>query len=185
MAAIAARRAIALERFIFALGIPQVGQATAKLLARRYRTLAAWRNAMEQACEPASQAYADLIAIEGIGPAVAADITGFFAEPHNREALDALVRAVTVEDALVLPARPSAVAGKSVVFTGTLRTLKRKEAEAQAEALGAIVVQSVSKKTDLVVAGESAGSKADKAKKLGLTVLSEEEWLQLTGPGAS
>ncbi|MBX3518170.1 MAG: NAD-dependent DNA ligase LigA [Rhodospirillales bacterium] len=185
MAAIAARRAIALERFIFALGIPQVGQATAKLLARRYRTLAAWRSAMEQACEPTSQAYADLIAIEQIGPAVAADITGFFAEPHNREALDALAGAVTVEDAAVLPARPSAVAGKSVVFTGTLRTLKRKEAEAQAEALGAIVVQSVSKKTDLVIAGENAGSKADKAKKLGLTVLSEEEWLQLTGAGAS
>ena len=80
---------------------------------------------------------------------------------------------------------PSAVAGKSVVFTGTLQTLKRKEAEVQAEALGAIVVQSVSKKTDLVIAGENAGSKADKAKKLGLTVLSEEEWLQLTGAGAS
>ncbi len=185
MAAIEARRAIALERFIFALGIPQVGQATAKLLARRYRTLAAWRDAMSQACEPTSQAYAGLIAIEGIGPAVAADITGFFAEPHNREALDALAGAVKVEDAIVLPARASAVAGKSVVFTGTLRTLKRKEAEEQAEALGAIVVQSVSKKTDLVVAGENAGSKAEKAKKLGLTVLSEEEWLQLTGAGAS
>ena len=185
MAAIEARRAIALERFIFALGIPQVGQATAKLLARRYRTLAAWRSAMEEACEPHAQAYADLIAIEGIGPAVAADITGFFAEPHNREALDALARAVTVEDAVVLPTRPSVVAGKSVVFTGTLRTLKRKEAESQAEALGAIVVQSVSKKTDLVVVGENAGSKAEKAKKLGLTVLSEEEWLQLTGAGAS
>lgn len=185
MAAIEARRAIALERFIFALGIPQVGQATAKLLARRYRTLAAWRSAMEQACEPHSQSYADLIAIEQIGPSVAADITGFFAEPHNREALDALAGAVTVEDAAVLPAQPSAVAGKSVVFTGTLRTLKRKEAEAQAEALGAIVVQSVSKKTDLVIAGENAGSKAEKAKKLGLSVLSEEEWLQLAGAGAS
>jgi DNA ligase (NAD+) len=184
MAAIAARRTIALERFIFALGIPQVGQATAKLLARRYRTLDAWREAMRQACEPASQAYADLIAIEQIGPAVAAEITSFFAEPHNLEALDALANAVTVEDALILPARPSAVAGKAVVFTGTLRTLKRREAEAQAEALGAIVVQSVSKKTDLVVAGENAGSKAEKAKKLGLTVLTEDDWLQLIGADA-
>ncbi|MFZ1413585.1 MAG: NAD-dependent DNA ligase LigA [Defluviicoccus sp.] len=184
MAAIAARRTIALERFIFALGIPQVGQATAKLLARRYRTLDAWREALRQACTPASQAYSDLIGIEGIGPAVAADITGFFAEPHNREAVDALAQVVAVEDAAVLPAQPSAVAGKSVVFTGTLRTLKRKEAEAQAEALGAIVVQSVSKKTDLVVAGENAGSKAEKANKLGLTILTEDDWLRLTGAGA-
>ena len=184
MAGIAARRTIALERFIFALGIPQVGQATAKLLARRYRTLAAWRAAMHEACVPTSQAYAHLIAIEGIGPAVAADLTGFFAEPHNLEALDALADAVTVEDAIVLPARPSAVAGKSVVFTGTLRTLKRKEAEAQAEAAGAIVVQSVSKKTDLVIVGEDAGSKAEKAKALGLTVVSEDDWLQLIGASA-
>lgn len=185
LAAIAARREIALERLIYALGIPQVGQATAKLLARRYRTLPGWRAAMQAARDPASQAYADLLAIEGIGPAMAADITGFFAEAHNLAALDALVNEVRVEDAIALPGRPSVLAGKRVVFTGTLQSLKRKDAEAQAEKLGAIVIQSVSKKTDLVIVGEDAGSKAEKARKLGLTILTEDEWLRLTRSPAS
>jgi len=180
MRAVEERRKIALERFIYALGIPQVGEATARLLAKRYRTLAAWRHAMTAAQARESDAYLELTSVEGIGPAVAEDILGFFAERHNREVLEALAREVEVEP-FVAPAASSPVAGKTVVFTGSLERMTRNEAKARAEALGASVAGSVSKKTDFVVVGADAGSKAAKARELGVRTLGEEEWLALIG----
>jgi DNA ligase (NAD+) len=176
--AIDARRRIAFERLIYALGIPQVGQATAKLLARHYQTLENWRDAMAAAQPREGEAWDDLNAIEGIGEAVAADILDFFAEKHNQAILDDLAEMVEIE-APARPARRSPVSGKTVVFTGTLERMTRSEAKAKAERLGAKVAGSVSKNTDYVVAGPGAGSKLKNAKDLGVAVLSEDEWLKL------
>ena len=181
--AIEARRTIPLDRFIYALGIRQVGEATAKLLARHYRTLEHWREAMLAASrDPEGEAAQELDTISQIGPSVAADIAAFFAEKHNRDALDDLAKELTVE-AFAAPARAanSPVAGKTVVFTGTLETMTRQEAKARAESLGANVAESVSKKTDYVVVGADAGSKATKAKALGVAMLSEQDWRKLIG----
>jgi len=187
-AAIRARARIDLARFIYALGIRQVGEATAKRLARHYGSLESWREAMEQAANRESESWADLTSIEDIGPAVAGDLVDFFAEDHNRAALRDLVKAMAdlggaVLDAQPAPAGASAVAGKAVVFTGTLETMTRQEAKARAEALGAKVVGSVSKKTDYVVAGADPGSKAAEAAKLGVPILTERQWLDLAGGG--
>ena len=177
--AIRSRRVIPLDRLIYALGIPQVGSATAKRLARHYSTVSAWVGAMGQAGDPQSEAHADLLSIEDVGPAVAAEIAGFFAEPHNRQALDDLLAVLTVDAVAAPSATSSVLAGKAVVFTGTLTTMTRQEAKARAEALGARVVGSVSKKTDYVIAGADPGSKVTEALKLGVTVLSEDEWAAL------
>jgi len=181
-AAIDRRRVMPLDRFIYALGIRQVGQATARLLARHYHSLAAWRQAMEAARDRSGDAHADLVNIDQIGPAVAEDLIRFFEEPHNVAALDDLLQYVTVEDyAGPAAAEASPLAGKTVVFTGTLDTMTRPEAKARAEALGAKVAGSVSKKTDYVVVGADAGSKAAKARELGVNTLKEKEWLELIG----
>jgi DNA ligase (NAD+) len=179
VAAIEQRRTIALDRFIYALGIRQVGQATARLLAKQYGSLPAWRAAMTAAADAESDAYRDLVAIDGIGPSVIADITAFFAEPHNRQVLDDLQGMLTVEDFAAPRTAGSPVAGKTVVFTGMLEFMTRSEAKARAESLGAKVAGSVSKKTDYVVVGADAGSKARKAAELGVTTLTEREWVDL------
>jgi DNA ligase (NAD+) len=180
VAAIDARRRISLDRFINALGIPQVGEATAKLLARHYRSFARWRQAMEAAGDPESEAWHELNDIHGIGGDMAADIVGFFAERHNRALLDDLAREIEVEDyAVAAPSGNSPLAGKTIVFTGTLEAMSRSEAKARAEALGAHVGGSVSSKTDYLVVGADAGSKAKKATELGVKTLSEDEWLTL------
>jgi DNA ligase (NAD+) len=180
IAAIDARRRIPLERFINALGIPQVGQATARLLARHYRSLARWRREMEAARDPDSEARAGLLDIHGIGEDMAADIIGFFAEPHNRAVLDDLLREVEVLDYEEPNGRAaSPLAGKTIVFTGTLSAMSRSEAKARAEALGANVASSVSAKTDYVVVGADPGSKAAKAAALGVRILDEAAWLKL------
>ncbi len=179
LAAIDARRRMPLDRFVYALGIRQVGQATARLLARHYETLDALRRDMAAARDEASPEYAELIGIEGMGPDVAADILGFFAEAHNREVLDDLAAGIEIEPVTAPAGAHSPVAGKTVVFTGSLETMTRGEAKARAEALGAKVVGSVSKKTDFVVVGADAGSKAKKAAELGVTMLSETDWLAL------
>ncbi len=186
IAAIDERRAIALDRFINALGIPQVGQATARLLARHYRSLAAWRHEMEAAQDPESPAHAGLIDVHGIGKDMAADIIGFFAEPHNRAILDDLAGEVRVRD-YEAPAQLTAspLAGKTIVFTGSLTAMTRSEAKARAEALGANVASSVSSKTDFVVIGADAGSKAARAASLGVTTLDEAAWLDLAGSAAA
>jgi DNA ligase (NAD+) len=182
--AIDARRTIALDRFIFALGIPQVGQQTAKLLARHYRSFDRWREAMIAAKDRDGEAWRALNDINGIGEDMAADIAGFFAEKHNLDLLDDLMDEVTVtnyEAARV--AANSPIAGKTIVFTGTLTAMSRSEAKARAEAMGANVAGSVSGKTDYLVVGADAGSKAEKAKALGVTTMTEEEWLALAGGG--
>ena len=183
VAAIDERRRIPLDRFINALGIPQVGQATARLLARHYRSLENWRREMEAAQDPEGPAAAHLLDVHGIGEDMAADIIGFFAEPHNRAVLDDLVQVgVTVLDYAAPRQRASSpLAGKTIVFTGGLESMSRSEAKARAEVLGANVASSVSAKTDYVVIGADAGSKATKAAALGVTTLDETAWLELAG----
>lgn len=181
LAALDRRRNVPLARFIYALGIPQVGQATGKLLARHYGSLAALREAMAEAQEPESEARRALEAIDGIGPSMAADLLAFFAEPHNTALLDDLAGLLDIEDYRAPAVADSPVAGKTVVFTGTLTAFTRDEAKARAEALGAKVAGSVSKKTDYLVAGPGAGSKLKKAQEAGVAVLTEEEWLALIG----
>jgi DNA ligase (NAD+) len=183
LAGIEARRRVPLERFIFALGIRRIGEANAKLLARHYHSLAEWRAKMLAATTIGSEAREELGSIQGVGPAIATELAEFFAEPHNRDALEDLAREVTPEEAAIIAAADSAFAGKVIVFTGTLETMSRDEAEAQAERLGAKVTKSVSKKTDFVVVGLDAGSKAKKAAELGLRVLSEAEWRAMAGLG--
>jgi DNA ligase (NAD+) len=182
--AIDTRRKIELHRLIFALGIRHVGEGNGKLLARHYGTIEAFRSAMLEAAAGktetgnASEAYADLDNIGGIGDVVADAVVEFFAEPGNVTALDDLLAELEV-----LPAEQvktdSPVAGKTVVFTGSLEKFTRDEAKARAERLGAKVAGSVSKKTDYVVAGADAGSKLKKARDLGVAVLTEDEWLKL------
>lgn len=182
LAAIEARRRISLERFVFALGIRQIGEATARLLARHYGSLGAWRKAMEAAVRhPEGEAAQDLDNISQIGPSMVADILAFFAEAHNGATLDDLAREIVVEDYVQPKTAGSPVAGKTVVFTGTLERMTRQEAKARAEALGAKVAGSVSKKTDLVVAGPGAGTKLADATKYGVTVIDEDAWLKLIG----
>lgn len=181
LGAIEARRQISLPRFIYALGIPQVGEATAKLLAKHYLSFTAWRQAMAAAQVVGSEERQALGEINGIGPSMADDLTAFFAEGHNQEVLDDLIREITVEDFAPVAVSDSPIAGKTVVFTGTLVKMTRNEAKARAESLGAKVAGSVSKKTDYLVVGADAGSKAAKASELGVQTLSEDEWLDLIG----
>jgi DNA ligase (NAD+) len=183
-AAIDARRRVDLHRLIYALGIRHVGEGNAKLLARHYGTIDAFREAMLAAAAGrsddgnASEAYQDLNDIGGIGDIVADAVVEFFAEPRNVKALDALLTEIEVRPA-EQPRKSSKVSGKTVVFTGSLTKFTRDEAKAVAERLGAKVAGSVSKKTDYVVAGEDAGSKLTKARELGVNVLSEDDWLGL------
>ena len=175
-AAIDARRNVAVNRFIFALGIRHVGETNARRLARHFGTFEALREVARKASDPASEARAELNAIEGIGEVVAEAVAEFFVEKHNEDQLDALLAQVTPEPMEAVQTA-SPVAGKTIVFTGSLERMTREEAKAQAERLGAKVSGSVSKKTDLVVAGPGAGSKLDKASELGIEVISEDEWL--------
>ena len=175
-AAINARRSIVLNRFIFALGIRHVGETNARRLARHFGTFQALREIGRAALDPASEARAELNGIEGVGDVVAEAVAEFFAEKHNEDVLDALMAEVTPEPMeAVLTTTP--VAGKTIVFTGALEKMTRDEAKAMAERLGAKVSGSVSKKTDLVVAGPGAGSKLTKAAELGIEVISEDDWL--------
>ncbi|NNU65008.1 NAD-dependent DNA ligase LigA [Rhizobium sp. WYCCWR 11152] len=178
-AAITERRSIALHRFIYALGIRHVGETTAKLLARSYGTYAAFETAMREAEALSGDAWNDLNAIEGIGEVVARAIVEFYKELRNVEVITRLIEEVTPEEAEQPKTAGSPVAGKTVVFTGSLEKFTRDEAKARAESLGAKVAGSVSKKTDIVVAGPGAGSKLDKARELGVQTMDEDEWLAL------
>ncbi len=173
-------RTIDLHRFIFALGIRQVGSATAKRLARHYKTFKDLRQALT-GMKPTddNEAYQDLIALDDIGPMMAADMIDFFAEQHNRDLLELLEEEITINPAEDIQVSDSPIAGKTVVFTGKLEKMSRDEAKATAERLGAKVAGSVSAKTDMVIAGEDAGSKLKKAKELGVEILTEENWLNL------
>ncbi|PDS32502.1 NAD-dependent DNA ligase LigA [Rhizobium phaseoli] len=178
-AAINERRSIALHRFIYALGIRHVGETTAKLLARSYGTYEAFATAMKEAAPLSGDAWNDLNAIEGIGEVVARAMVEFYKEPRNVEVIGSLLVEVTPAEAEQPVTAGSPVAGKTVVFTGSLEKFTRDEAKARAESLGAKVAGSVSKKTDIVVAGPGAGSKLDKARELGVQTMDEDEWLAL------
>ncbi len=173
--AINAKRTISMPRFIYALGIRQVGTATARLLAQNYGNFARFMQEMiNRETEP-------LVAIDGIGPSMATDIVEFFQEEHNLKTVNDLLQEVRVEDYVDTTRSDSPVSGKTVVFTGTLEHMTRSEAKAKAQSLGAKVAGSVSAKTDYVIVGTDAGSKADKAKELGIKMLSESEFLDLIG----
>ncbi len=180
-AAIKARRKIALDRFIFALGIRHVGETTARVLARSYGSALILREQMKLAAtSPENEARAELTAIDGIGAVVAEALIQFFDEPHNIEIFDALLKEVEPQ-ALAAVAASSPVSGKTVVFTGALERMTREEAKAMAERLGAKVAGSVSKKTDILVAGPGAGSKLKDAEKFGVEVIDEAAWFVLVG----
>ena len=179
--AIRSRQTIPLERFIFALGIRRIGSTNAKLLARNYGSFANWRTQMLAARQIGSDERLELGSISGIGPTIAEELVDFFAEDRNVAALDELAAELTIEDAVQADAADSPIAGKIVVFTGTLETMTRPEAKARAETLGAKVTDSVSKKTDIVIVGADAGSKARKAAELGVRTLTEAEWRALVG----
>jgi DNA ligase (NAD+) len=178
-AAITEKRRIPLDRLIFALGIRHVGETAARLVARHYGSWDRFAAAMEAAHAHAGPDWDELNAINGVGETLAGSLVDYFHEEANRAALDRLVAELAIEDVAAPVASGSPVAGKTVVFTGTLERMTRAEAKARAEALGAKVAGSVSAKTDYVVAGPGAGSKEKKARELGLAVLSEEEWLAL------
>jgi DNA ligase (NAD+) len=178
---IEARRRIPLARFIHALGIRYIGETNARLLARHYGSLDRWRAATIAVANGDTDARAELDAIDGVGPAVVEALVEFFKEAHNREVLDDLAALIEVEDAAAGVDAASPLAGKTVVFTGTLEHMTRAEAKATAEALGAKVAGSVSGNTDYVVVGADAGSKARKAVELGVSTLSEAQWRQLAG----
>lgn len=167
-----------IEKFLFALGIREVGQATARLLAAHYLTMPAFLEQMSLAQDRESDAYKELLSIESIGDVIACEILDFTAEEHNRTEIDKLLNLMTVT-AFVPVENDSPLAGKTVVFTGSLETMTRSEAKAKAQSAGAKVAGSVSKKTDYVVLGADAGSKAQKAAELGITVLSESEFTEL------
>ena len=171
--AIQAKRTISMPRFIYALGIPQVGAATALLLAKNYN------NFNHFMAEMKNKQTELLVSIDGIGANMATDIVEFFQEAHNLNIINELLRYVKVEDYIDDTISGSPLSGKTVVFTGTLEQMTRSEAKAKAQKLGAKVAGSVSAKTDYVIIGADAGSKATKAKELGIKILSETEFLEL------
>jgi DNA ligase (NAD+) len=179
-AAIEGRRRIALERFIYALGMRHVGETTALALARGYGSWDAFHDACLKVAKDDEDAIAEMDALDQIGDTVILSIKAYFGESHNRGIVERLTREVTILDA-EKPKSNSPIAGKTVVFTGSLEKMTRDEAKAMAERLGAKAAGSVSKKTDYVVAGPGAGSKLAEAQKHGVTVLTEDEWLKMVG----
>lgn len=167
-------KSISLQKFIYALGIRQVGTATAYLIARHYHTFTAFMSAMVQ------QDLQLLVSIDGIGPAMAKDIVEFFKEEHNLSVINDLLSVISIEEFEGIANTTSEIFGKTIVFTGTLTTLTRSEAKSKALAFGAKVAGSVSTNTDYVVAGENAGSKLKKAQELGVKVITEEEFNRIT-----
>ena len=178
--AISARREISLERFIYALGMRHVGETTARALARGYGSWLAFHEASRKVASGDEEARAEMDNLDQIGETVIESIAAYFGEAHNRGIVERLTKEVTILDA-EQPAASSPVAGKTVVFTGSLEKMTRDEAKAMAERLGAKTAGSVSKRTDYVVAGPGAGSKLAKAKEAGVTVLTEDEWFELIG----
>jgi DNA ligase (NAD+) len=174
-AAIEARRRIPFNRFLYALGVRHVGETNARRLARHFADFDSLRRAAR-----APDAAEALGGADGIGPVVIESIVDFFAEQHNETAIDKLVAEVTIEP---MPALETGhpLAGKTIVFTGSLERMTRDEAKAMAERLGAKVSGSISVKTDLVVAGPGAGSKLTKARELGVETIDEDEWLRRAG----
>ena len=179
-AAIRARRDVSLERFIYSLGIRHVGETTARALARGYGAWEAFHDAALAVAKGDEETRAEMDALDQIGATVIDALAAYFKETHNRGIVERLTGQVRIQEA-EKPATNTVVAGKTVVFTGSLEKMTREEAKAMAERLGAKTSGSVSKKTDYVVAGPGAGSKLDKAREAGVTVLTEDEWFALVG----
>ncbi|MBM10243.1 MAG: DNA ligase (NAD(+)) LigA [Magnetovibrio sp.] len=171
-------RRIDLSSFIYALGIPQVGQATAKLLAYHYGSSERLLGSIYATKSTDGESIDALVQIDGIGTSIVEDLTAFFNEQHNQDAIKDLISEVKVSDSFVEVSHNSPIFGKVVVFTGSLEGMGRNEAKARAEVLGARVSSAISTKTDFVVAGKGAGIKLRKAKELGITILSEEDWVE-------
>ncbi len=203
IAAIDAKRRPPLDRFLFALGIRHIGEVTARDLARRYRSWSAFRAIIDHALNvreemrPAlgeeerkflqrrNKAVVAAVETPNIGPEVANALLDFFEEPHNRQVLDDLLAAGVEPEDVVWETKQSPVSGKTLVFTGSLETLSRDEAKAQAEALGAKVAGSVSAKTDLLIAGPGAGSKLKKAAEIGIEVIDEAGWAAIVAASST
>jgi DNA ligase (NAD+) len=181
--AIDEKRRIPLNRVIFALGLRHVGESASNLLANHYTSWQAFESAMIDAGKKEGDAWEELIGIDGVGGVMAASVTDAFAQSQERAAIDRLIAQLDVQEMPKRDTSSSPVAGKTVVFTGTLEKMTRAEAKATAEALGARVSGSVSAKTDLLIAGPGAGSKAKKAADLGIETLDEDGWLDLIGAG--
>jgi DNA ligase (NAD+) len=179
--AIDARRKIAFERFVYALGIRFVGQVNARTIARHYLGFESFRAAMLRVAAGDAEARDELDNVDGVGSTLVEALAEFFAEPHNLAVVDDLAAVLEIEPATRVERRPSPLAGKTVVFTGTLERMARAEAKARAEELGAKVASAVAGSTDYVVAGADAGSKLKKAGELGVRVLTEAEWLDMAG----
>ena len=177
--AIDERRRIGLARLIFALGIRHVGETGAATLANHYTSWTAFERAMTDARIGEGPEWEELLSIDGVGTTLATSVVSSFQQEAERASIDRLVAELDVQDAVRRVATDSPVAGLTVVFTGTLERMTRAEAKARAEALGAKVSGSVSAKTDLLVAGPGAGSKAKKAAELGVRVIDEDEWMQI------
>jgi DNA ligase (NAD+) len=178
-AAIDDKRTIGFGRLLFGLGIRHVGEAVGNLIAARYGNWAEFTHAMNQAQDPTSDAYADLIAIDGVGQVMAQSLLLAFAPGAERDGIDRLVSHLTIQDAEKPKTDGSPIAGKTLVFTGTLERMSRAEAKARAESLGAKVSGSVSAKTDLLIAGPGAGSKAKKAADFGIKTIDEDQWIDM------
>jgi DNA ligase (NAD+) len=182
-AAIEDKRTIDMDRLIFGLGIRHVGETSARMLARSYDDWDAFIAAMDEAADTEAETNAaleNLMNIDGVGDTMAAALVGFFADPAARAIVNDLTEQLTIVP-LEAAQTDSPVVGKTVVFTGTLERMTRAEAKAGAEALGAKVAGSVSKKTDILIAGPGAGSKLKKAEDLGIKTLTEDEWIVLIG----
>ena len=178
-AAIDDKRTIGFGRLLFGLGIRHVGEAAGNLIAARYGNWAEFTHAMDQAQDQTSDAYADLIAIDGVGQVMAQSLLLAFAPGPERDGIDRLVAHLTIQDAEKPKTDGSPIAGQTLVFTGTLERMSRAEAKARAESLGAKVSGSVSAKTDLLIAGPGAGSKAKKAADLGIKTIDEDQWIDM------
>ena len=178
-AAIRAARTVDFDRFIFALGIRHIGETTARLLARHFGAVETLQSTLMAMVDGDEAARSELEAIDGVGAVMIDALLEFFSEAHNQQSIAALLQAGVAPQALEQVASDSAIAGKTIVFTGTLEKMARAEAKARAESLGAKVSGSVSAKTDILVAGPGAGSKLKKAEELGLEILSEDEWIEL------
>ena len=178
-AAIRTKRHISLNRLIFGLGIRHVGESSAMLLARHYGSWQSFEAAMKEAHDRAGDAWDDLVGIDGVGDVMAAAVVDHFHEETACAAMERLVEQLDIQDVTAPSIEGSEVAGKTVVFTGTLEKMTRAEAKAKAETLGAKVSGSVSARTDILIAGPGAGSKLKKAQDLGVKTMSEEEWLAL------
>ncbi|MGK7755036.1 MULTISPECIES: NAD-dependent DNA ligase LigA [unclassified Roseovarius] len=179
--AIEDKRSIPFGRVLFALGIRHVGEQASNLIARSYGRWDDFTKAMDAAKDCEGPEWENLLSIDGVGAVMARSLVTAFAQDHERESIDRLIAHLDIEEAAAPSTDGSPVAGKTVVFTGTLEKMTRAEAKARAEALGAKVSGSVSAKTDLLVAGPGAGSKAKKAEELGIETIDEDGWLELIG----